>query len=332
MLSSRPSTANAHPRLAYCQPPLARLPCARPRGSVLHLTGRQLRPDRARRARLADADFVESFVVRPRRRAAAPSRARPSRQPAPAGAPRSLPGAAAAVELQRATCSAIEQLAGGRASISSPGPARRPQRTSLGGENACDCGLSPGLGDELWSGRPTERPLARRSWPTARPATTCCTRLAVRASSPGRRRSGSVVPRRAGRGGGRLWHRALRPPRSAQPVAARRGHRRRRARLGLHADAPGRPRRARSPDRPARDREPLRRRRVRLLGARAAADRRHSATVLARRATWPPPSGGPSPYHELVVALPDASTSPSGATVRAMAVQFSLAVLARSSA
>jgi uncharacterized protein YcgI (DUF1989 family) len=127
-------------------------------GTVLHLTTRQLSLiERAARG-VRPADFVdEAWAAAPAAGAVEPG---PSPSPLPQAAREVRPGGSAAVELQRGDVLRVEQLWGGTCvDLVAWGLRDHGERFSAARTRAT-CGISPGLGDVLWSGAPADRPLA----------------------------------------------------------------------------------------------------------------------------------------------------------------------------
>ena len=127
-------------------------------GTVLHLTGRQLALiERAARG-VPVADFVDAaYEAAPAAVGGVPG-ASPSSLPDDAR--EVVPGGSATVELSRGDLLRVEQLRGGACvdlvawSLRDHGERLSAARTRT------LCGVSPGLGDLLWSGPPVERPIA----------------------------------------------------------------------------------------------------------------------------------------------------------------------------
>jgi uncharacterized protein YcgI (DUF1989 family) len=127
-------------------------------GTILHLTGRQLRLIERAAPGGPVADFIDAaYDAVPTGGSAEPGRV-PS--PLPDGAQEVAPGAGVAVELARGDVLRVEQLWGGACvdlvawSLHDHGERLSAARTRT------VCGVSPGLGDVLWSGPPAERPIA----------------------------------------------------------------------------------------------------------------------------------------------------------------------------
>jgi uncharacterized protein YcgI (DUF1989 family) len=127
-------------------------------GTVLNITGRQLALiERAARGTPV-ADFVDAAY------AAAPTAAagEPGVGPSPlADAAREVaPGESATVELARGDVLRVEQRRGGACvDLVAWGLRDHGERFSAARTRTI-CGVSPGLGDVLWSGPPAERPIA----------------------------------------------------------------------------------------------------------------------------------------------------------------------------
>ena len=202
-------------------------------GTVLHLTGRQLALiERAARGAAWPTSSTPPTQRRRRRRRQA--RCRPACRSRTRRA-RWFPATARRSSWHAATCSASSNSAAARASISSRGASATTASASRRRAPARSAACRPGSG--TCSGRASRRAAdcghRGRQRAGSRPAVPRLQSAGVRTCG---RRSGSVVSRRAGRRGGRLRHRALRPPRPAQPLAARLGHRTR-------PSSSGRPRR-----------------------------------------------------------------------------------------
>jgi uncharacterized protein YcgI (DUF1989 family) len=127
-------------------------------GTVLHLTGRQLALiERAARgapvADFVDAAYAEAPAATGGRPGAGPS-------PLPDAAREVVPGDGAAVELARGDVLRVEQLRGGACVDLVTWNLRDHGERLSAARTRTLCGVSPGLGDVLWSGPPVERPIA----------------------------------------------------------------------------------------------------------------------------------------------------------------------------
>jgi len=127
-------------------------------GTILHLTGRQLRLIERAAAGAPAADFIDAaYAAAPAAGSAEPGTG-PS--PLPDAAQEVVPGAGVAVELRRGDVLRVEQLWGGACvDLVAFGLGDHGERLSAARTRTV-CGVSPGLGDVLWSGPPAERPIA----------------------------------------------------------------------------------------------------------------------------------------------------------------------------
>lgn len=299
---------------------------------TLHLSERQLRLLADARDRLAPELSLESFVARAIAEQEAPPDAAPGRHmDAPAPQPGLVwPGAAAALELHRGDVVRIEQVAGGQCVDLVAWSLPDPRERLSAARTRAIAGISPGTGDELWSGPPYERPLLALIADSAPghdllfpacsageyaavgclPEPSCVAVQAAAAAAWGLEVADLPDPLN-------LWLRA-----DVSPDGS----------LGWHS----------TPTVPGDHVELVAHASLLVIVNPCVDDvfgcsglEPHPIVVTARafsrnELVGPPPIGGPSPYHELVVALPSSSTQPSAATVRATAVRFSLAVLAGS--
>jgi uncharacterized protein YcgI (DUF1989 family) len=131
---------------------------------TLRLTPRQWRLLADARARLAPALSLDWFVARAVAEQGISELPLAAVPPAPIGPVTAgpgfvAPGSAAAVELQRGDVLRIEQLVGGQcADLVAWSLVDARERLSASSSRAI-AGVSPGVGDALWSGPPYERPL-----------------------------------------------------------------------------------------------------------------------------------------------------------------------------
>jgi uncharacterized protein YcgI (DUF1989 family) len=131
---------------------------------TLRLTARQWRLLADARDRLAPALSLDSFIARAvaEQGVSEPPLTSVSRDwagPVTPGSGFVAPGSAAALELQRGDVVRIEQLVGGQCvDLVAWSLTDARERISAAGTRAI-AGISPGVGDALWSGPPYERPL-----------------------------------------------------------------------------------------------------------------------------------------------------------------------------
>jgi uncharacterized protein YcgI (DUF1989 family) len=125
-------------------------------GTILHLTGRQLSLIERAASGARIADFVDAAYDA----APAAGAVEPGPNPLTDDAREVVPGESAAVELPRGDVLCVEQLWGGACvDLVAWGMHDHGERFSAA-RTRSTCGISPGLGDVLWSGPPAERPVA----------------------------------------------------------------------------------------------------------------------------------------------------------------------------